>query len=244
MFKSVSVGDYVCLVLVMTLTINPLASGNHNPKQGPKEWRGYKFKAQDIKKAKEECDLGGKPGPEFVSTVRDGEPNLALLEKATFKILNELGGWCPRRHCGKYIHDGFYNNCRSWIIGPAPSWGEIDLGGVATVNRVFIGSDHSQGFVDRVLADFDILVADKVAAEKSDAPSWKQVYTHKKGAPISKTTEIKFKEVRARWVRIHIRGANGARLDELEIYGGNNPMSLDPVGKLPLTWSQIKTVHW
>ena len=170
MFKSVSVGDYVCLVLVMILTINPLASGNHNPKQGPKEWRGYKFKAQDIKKAKEECEPGGKPGPEFVSTVRDGEPNLALLEKATFKILNELGGWCPRRHCGKYIHDGFYNNCRSWIIGPAPSWGEIDLAGVATVNRVFIGSDHSQGFVDRVLADFDILVADKVGSGKIRRP--------------------------------------------------------------------------
>ena len=51
--------------------------------------------AQDIKKAKEECDPGGKPGPEFVSTVRDGEPNLALLEKATFKILNELGGLVP-----------------------------------------------------------------------------------------------------------------------------------------------------
>jgi len=45
-------------------------------------------------------------------------------------------------------------------------------------------------------------------------------------------------------VRIHIHGANGARLDELEIYGGNNPMSIDPIGKLPSTWSQIKTVHW
>ena len=152
MFKSVSVGDYVCLVLVMILTINPLASGNHIPKQCPPDWRGYIFKAQDIKKAKEEC----KPGPQVVPHVRHGEPNLALLEKTTFKVLNELGGWWPARHCARYIHEGFYNNCRSWIIGPAPSRGEIDLGGVATVNRVFIGSGRSQGFVDRVLADFDI----------------------------------------------------------------------------------------
>ena len=85
MFKSVSVGDYVCLVLVMILTINPLASGNHNPKQGPKEWRGYKFKAQDIKKAKEECEHGANPGLNLSPRFGMENPTWPCLRKPPLK---------------------------------------------------------------------------------------------------------------------------------------------------------------
>jgi hypothetical protein len=231
---------HICLIVIATLLVSPLATALHKPKKGPAEWRGYKFKKQDMKVAEAECDHGGKPLPEYVPTVRDGEPNLALLEKGGFKVLNTIAGWCPKRHCDYFINDGFYNNCRGWIIGALPSWGQIDISGVGTINRIFIGSDHSQGFADRTPHDFDILVSAVKAAEKSNAPTWKKVYTHK-GDPIRETTEIKFKEVEARWLRVHMRSAGGARIDELEIYGGSNPLSVDPVSKLTTTWSEIKT---
>ena len=117
---------------------------------------------------------------------------------------------------------------------------QTDIGSVGTVNRVFLGSDHSQGFADRVLSDFDILVSVTKAPDNSNAPSWKKGYTHKQG-PVRETTEIKFKETQAQWVRIDIRGADGARVDELGIYGGSNPLSVDPVSKLATIWSQIQT---
>ena len=241
----------ICSLLITSLVATSLAVGGHKPDKGPTEWRSYKFKGQDMKAAEKECDAGGKPLPEYVPTVREGEPNLALLKQSSFKVLNTIGNGahCPKphnpngkakgRHCGKFLNDGFYNNCRSWIIGPLESWGQIDIGSVGTVNRVFPGSDHSQGFADRVLSDFDILVSTTKAPDNSNAPSWKKVYKHKEG-PVRETTEIKFKETQAQWVRIHIRGADGARVDELEIYGGSNPLSVDSASKLTTIWSQIK----
>jgi len=241
MTKLTSFCYQACLVLMATLLISPLAMALHKPEKGPAKWRGYKFKQQDMKVAEKECDHGGKPLPEYVPTIRDGEPNMALLEQASFKVLNTIAGWCPKRHCDKYLNDGFYNNCRSWIMGAAPSWAQIDIGEVGNINRIIFGSDHSQGFADRSCNDFDILVADKEAAEKSNAATWKKVYEHKKGDPVRETTEFKFKDVQARWVRIDIRGAAGARIDELEIYGGRFPLSVDPVSKLTTTWTEIKT---
>jgi hypothetical protein len=121
-----------------------------------------------------------------------------------------------------------------------PGWAQIDIGAVANVNRIYFGSDHSQGFVDRVTADFDILVATTKADANSEANTWKQVYTHK-GAAISKTTEITFDDVEARWLRIHIRENGDARIDEIEIYGGNDPMAVEPTDKLTTIWAQVKT---
>jgi hypothetical protein len=104
--------------------------------KGPEKFGRYEFKEQDIKAATDECDAGGKPGPEFVPTVRDKEPNLALLKDAKGEASSQLEGWCPRRHCTEYLNDGFYNNCRSWIIGAIPGWAQIDMGDVANVNRI------------------------------------------------------------------------------------------------------------
>lgn len=227
-----------CL-LVILITITPMVSAEHNEEKGPEKFGRYVFKEQDIDAATKACDAVGKPGPEFVPTVRDKEPNLALLKDAKAEASSLLHGWCPQRHCTEYLNDGFYNNCRSWIIGAVPGWAQIDIGEVANVNRIIFGSDHSQGFDDRTTADFDILVATKVADANSEANTWENVYTHK-GAAISKTTEITFDDVEARWLRIYIRKNADARIDEIEIYGGDDPFTVEPTDKLTTVWGQIK----
>ena len=83
-------------------------------------------------------------------------------------------------------------------------------------------------------------MATSKADANSEANTWKKVYTHK-GGPISKTTEITFDDVEARWLRIHIRNNPGARIDEIEIYGGNNPMAVEPTAKLTTIWAKVKT---
>ncbi len=219
----------------------PSVLAGHNPPKGPEEFNGLQFKKQDAKKAEGECEAGGAPLPEFSPTVRDGEPNLALLKDAKPEASSVIAGWCPQRHCTEYLNDGFYNNCRSWIIGTIPGWAQIDIGTIATVNRVLLGSEHAPFWKDRFLTDFDILVATETADKDSAAKTWKKVLTYDKaGAPISETTEFKFKETEARLVRIHIRANDGARIDEIEIYGGKNPLAVEPVGKLTTTWSRIK----
>ena len=62
-------------------------------------------------------------------------------------------------------------------------------------------------------------------------PLGNKVYTHNRG-PIRETTGIEFKDTQAQWVRINIRGADGARINDLEIYGGSNPLPVNPVSKL------------
>lgn len=230
----------LCWFVIMVMCGVSVVHAVHDEDQGPEKFGQYEFKEQDIDAATDTCDAGGKPGPEFVPTVRDNQPNLALLKDAKAEASSVLGGWCPQRHCTEYLNDGFYNNCRSWIIGALPGWAQIDIGAVANVNRIYFASDHSQGFVDRVTADFDILVATVKADANSDAGTWTKVYTHK-GDPISKTTEFTFDDVDARWLRIHIRSNAGARIDEIEIYGGNDPMAVTPTTKLTTVWGQIKT---
>ena len=136
--------------LLITFIINlPSVFAEHNEDKGPEKYGRYEFKEQDIDAATKACDAGGQSGPEFVPTVRDKEPNLALLKAAKAEASSLLGGWCPQRHCTEYLNDGFYNNCRSWIIGALPGWAQIDIGEVANVNRIIFGSDHAQDFVDR-----------------------------------------------------------------------------------------------
>jgi len=125
------------------------------------------------------------------------------------------GGYCPKPHnprgkdtwphCGVYINDGFYHNCRSWIGAKYPGWIQIDLGKIATINRIFLGSDHSQGFADRATSQFDVLVAADEAAKDSAAASWKKAFSYNNSEkPIRGTTEFKFAATKGRYVRIHI----------------------------------------
>lgn len=229
-----------CLLVMVVMLIAPVVLALHDEDKGPEKFGIYEFKEQDIKAATDACDAAGRAGPEFVPTVRDKQPNLALLKDAKPEASSLLNGWCPQRHCTEYLNDGFYNNCRSWIIGAIPGWAQIDIGAVANVNRIYFGSDHAQSFLDRPTSDFDILVATTKADANSEANTWKKVYTHK-GAAISKTTEITFDDVEARWLRIHIRATAGARIDEIEIYGGNDPMAVEPTAKLTTIWAQVKT---
>lgn len=237
--------NFGCIILMLVLSVS-IGFAEHGPEQGPAEFNGLKFMAQDKAKADDECDHGGAALPEFVPTVRDGEPNLALLEGAKPEASSLIGdgAWCPKRHCTEYLNDGFYNNCRSWIIGPIPGWAQIDIGRVGMVNRVFFGSDHAQSFLDRVAKDFDILVATETADADSAASTWTKVFTNDPANGASETTEFKFDTVEARWVRIHVRGDGGTRIDEIEIYGGSNPFgtptSVEPRGKLATTWGQLK----
>ncbi len=228
------------LSVILTIMCVTIAYAVHDEDKGPEKFGSYEFKEQDIKAATDACEAGGKPGPEYVPTVRDKQPNLALLKDAKPEASSQLNGWCPQRHCIEYLNDGFYNNCRSWIIGALPGWAQIDIGAVANVNTIYFGSDHSQGFLDRMAKDFDILVATAKADPNSEAGTWKKVYTHK-GDNISKTTEFTFDDVEARWVRIHIRTNAGTRIDEIEIYGGSDPMAVDPTAKMTTVWGHIKT---
>ncbi|HCK16346.1 TPA: hypothetical protein DHW51_19635 [Candidatus Poribacteria bacterium] len=229
----------------------------HNPKKGPKELNGIKFIEQNMDQATKECDDGGRGKPEFVPTVRDGEPNLALMVGAKPSVSDQIadGGYCNKphnpkgkatgRHCGVYINDGFYNNCRSWIGQKYPGWIQVDLGKIATINRIFMGSDHSQGFADRAATQFDVLVATDKADKDSAAASWKKAFSYNnKEKPIRNTTELKFAAVKGRYVRIHIIGPGGTRVDELEIYGGKSPLgggaAVQAASKLTTNWGQIK----
>ena len=98
--KSVKPVFYIAVAVVLVgLMSVPSIWANHDPKKGPAKLGRYEFKEQDIKKADDECEDGGKPGPEYVPTVRDKEPNLALLKDAQPKVSSTIAGWCPRRHC-------------------------------------------------------------------------------------------------------------------------------------------------
>ena len=140
---------YGWFAMIAVLICSPAVFAVHDEDKGPEKFGRYEFKEQDIKEATDECEAGGASGPEFVPTVRDNEPNLALLKDAKPEASSQLEGWCPRRHCIEYLNDGFYNNCRSWIIGPIPGWAQIDMGDVANVNRIYFASDHAQDFHDR-----------------------------------------------------------------------------------------------
>ena len=83
----------ILFCLLVTLIINtPTVFAEHNEEKGPEKFGRYVFKEQDIDAATKACDAGGKPGPEFVPTVRDKEPNLALLKDAKAEASSLLGG--------------------------------------------------------------------------------------------------------------------------------------------------------
>ena len=83
---------YWWLVMVAMLIGMPAVFAVHDEAKGPEKFGRYEFKVQDKKAATDECDAGGKPGPEFVPTVRDKEPNLALLKDAKPEASSQLEG--------------------------------------------------------------------------------------------------------------------------------------------------------
>lgn len=213
----------VTFFLVVTLSMT-LALSVHAQKQPfPDDW-----------------EQAAGPIPEEVPEVDErGAVNVALLPDTAPDASSVIAGW-PLRHNIEFLNDGWYNNPRSWIIQGVPGWAEIDLGQVYEVDKVVFGSEHTAQWNDRKTGDFSILVATKYD-EDSDAATWTEVYEHD-GDPVHATTAFEFKAVDARWVRIEIRGPDGARIDEFEIYS-LKAAAVNAENKLAVTWGKVKIVN-
>ena len=179
------------------------------------------------------------PEPEEVPEEDErGAINVALLPDTAPNASSCIAGY-PLRHQIKFLNDGWYNNPRSWIIAGVPGWAEIDLGRVYEVDKVVFGSEHTVQFNDRKTGDFSILVATEYD-EDSEAATWTEVYEHD-GDPVSATTAFEFDAVNAGWVRIEIRGPDGSRIDEIEIYS-LKARAVDSRNKLASKWGKLKAV--
>ena len=187
----------------------------------------------------DDWEQGAGPEPEEVPEVDErGAVNVALLPDTAPNASSLIPGW-DKRHQIELLNDGWYNNPRSWIIQGVPGWAEIDLGEVYEIDKVVFGSEHTAHWNDRKTGDFSILVATKYD-EDSEAATWEEVYKHD-GDPVHATTTFEFKAVDARWVRIEIRGPDGARIDEIEIYS-LKAAAVNAGSKLILTWGRIRTM--
>jgi len=162
--------------------------------------------------------LGSQPEPDPAPLFApDGRRNLALLVGARASASSVIPGY-PELHTVAHLNDGYYENPASWVSAQDPSWVEIDLGAVYTINEVAFGSEHQPRFNDRAVDQFEVRVATGYAAPPQDRV-WKSVFNYN-GAPIHTTEHFRFDPVDARWVQVLIRRAEGssARIDELEIY--------------------------
>lgn len=205
------------LVLILSMM---LVSSVHAQKQPfPDDWE------QAAGPEPEEVPEEDERGAVNVALLPDTEPNASSL----------IPGY-PLRHQIEFLNDGWYNNPRSWIIQGVPGWAEIDLGKAYEIDKVVLGSEHTIQFNDRAAGDFSILVATEYD-EDSEAGTWSEVYNNN-GDPVHATTAFEFKAVKARWVRIEIRGPDGARIDEIEIYSMS--LAVDVRQKMISTWGKLK----
>jgi len=161
-----------------------------------------------------------------------GFRNLALGRKATPAASSLLPGHAI--HQVAHLNDGLVGNDHSWISKEDPSWAQIDLGEVYWVYKVAFGSDTSGRHRDRAATTFSILAATEYSDE-GKARTWSTVFKQVDGPPIHVRTEFKFKPVRARWVRIAIEAANRseARIDEIEVFGQQEPIPPSRIGPIP-----------
>ena len=167
------------------------------------------------------CDRSGSPYPSPVPLKNsNGFYNLALLKTAKANASSLISGY-PRRHQIKFLNDGWYNNCRSWIPKSMPSWAEIDLGDEYLIYSIAFGSEHKTYYNDRAAVRFKIYLA-KVYDENTYSNNWELVYSYNNPkAPILNTTMFNIKPTRARYIRIYIEKSlsGNVRIDEIEIYG-------------------------
>jgi hypothetical protein len=180
---------------------------------------------------------------------KEGRRNLALLgldpgqrgeHLDTANASSVLPGF--EAHQIAHLNDGFYGDPSSWISDGEPSWAEIDLGDVYTVNQVAFGTDgRAEGLQDRAATVFQILTATDYNAD-SNAASWQMVFQQEAGDPVTKRTEFSFDATEAQWVRINIDATNDGsqvRIDEMETYeAGLTAVKLND--KLAITWGLLK----
>jgi hypothetical protein len=160
------------------------------------------------------CDFGAPSEPVPINS--SGLANLALLKAATVSASSILEGF-PGRHQIKFVNDGWYNNCRSWVAASMPAWIEIDLGALYEISLVKFGSEHAKRLVDRAPTQFTI------ALRKTPSDVWHVVVDHSANdGAITGTATFSFTKQLARFVKISILATeNGdqVRIDEVEVYG-------------------------
>jgi formylglycine-generating enzyme required for sulfatase activity len=162
------------------------------------------------------CDVPTDESTEPVPINVSGLANLALLRRATASASSLIKGY-PQRHQIKFLNDGWYNNCRSWIPASMPAWVEVDLGAVFEISLIKFGSEHAGVLQDRAPVSFNI------SFQQDRLTEWQSVFQSPADAPpIHGTTEFPIQKHLARFIKIQIGQAQHndlVRIDEVEIYG-------------------------
>jgi len=157
-----------------------------------------------------------------------GLANLALPPRAKASVSGTLPGYDIHRI--ENLNDGLLGNEHSWVASEAVGWAEIDLGGAFHICRIALGSDSSGLYKGgREPTAFTVQVA---LATGADA-AWQTAYAYV-GEPVGMRTVFTFRPVEARRVRVVLQACNGGepRLDEIEVFGSEEPLSETKVGRL------------
>ena len=157
-----------------------------------------------------------------------GLENLARRPQSTASASSALSGYAIHRV--EHLRDGRGGNAHSWIAGSMPAWAQIDLGALYWISHVAFGNDAAGDYTDRAAADFCIQVSDR---ETEDGATWRSVYSHGAREPVLGRTDFHLTPVPARRVRVAVQStANGGlvRLDEIEVFGQQDPIPPDQVG--------------
>lgn len=188
---------------------------------------------------------------EPVPTTDRGCRNLALLPAARASASSCLPGHAI--HKVEHLNDGWYNNPASWISAGEPSWAQIDLGEILTIDRVRFGSEHTPSHRDRAAVHVRLLAS---AVAEPDAADW-QLLAESDGEPVRDTRTFAFAPQAARHVRIEILSSTGgeARIDEVEVYEAAphawtgeprrrelNTATTQPAGN-PVAFWEVCTLH-
>lgn len=161
--------------------------------------------------------------------------NLALANGATAFAKDVIGnGSFAPTHTIANLNDGLYGNQDSWIGNSQNSFAGVKLAGPSIIDSVAWGRDNggeANAFTDRTLGDY-ILQYTNVANPNALTPDsdWStiSVITYGAADPVSPSARHLwgFDPVLATGIRLFVPGnglANGAAIDELEVFGTQLP---------------------
>ncbi|MFT5525037.1 MAG: putative heme-binding domain-containing protein [Pirellulaceae bacterium] len=98
----------------------------------------------------------------------DSQKNLALHSNGAKAAASSLLKGFAAKHQVEFLNDGKYGNEHSWIPAESPSWAQIELPELLTIDRVVLSRDRGGNLNRRVPIGFDILVS-------LDGKEWKTV---------------------------------------------------------------------
>jgi hypothetical protein len=170
--STVPAGDTIVLVprpqKAMQLVANGDGTGDsvtllplpEPPPLAPPPPRKIELKDTDFKVLPQDppppCDSAGSPLPARVPT-RIGELyNLAQLRESSASASSSFDMY--NRHATRYLNDGWYNNCRSWIATEMPAWAKVDLTKDFIISLVAFGSEY-QSFLSHKSVQGCVLTA-------------------------------------------------------------------------------------